>query len=133
MAIMKEFLWIPGNGHDQSALKRLRDHFPKPAALMGEAWFMSPERRMFADLLGDVDKFTAFDLQEPLIEIASGTSAFGPLPEWTEWCHYLLATLLPRSHEHFVDDLLEYLITCFMVIHPNGVQRGPIRNFTKML
>jgi len=92
---------------------------------MGEAWFMGSERRMFRELLGNVEKLTPEELQKPLEEIASGTSAFGPSEEWTSWYHFLLGALLTRSHEHFVDYLLEYLITGFMAIYPNGVQAAP--------
>lgn len=114
---------------DASALERLRSHFPRPAEPMGEAWFMGSERRMFKELLNDLDGLSAYEIQKPLEEIASGTSAFGPLEEWTSWYHYLLGALLPRSHEHFVDYVLEYLITGFMALYPNGIQQSPYENF----
>lgn len=90
---------------------------------------MGVERRMFTELSGDMESLSAYDLQKPLEEIASGTSAFGPLEEWTSWYHHLLGALLPRSHEHFVDYILEYLITGFMALHPNGIQQSPYQNF----
>lgn len=123
------FLWTPGHGVDPSALQRLQAHFRRPADPMGEAWFMGDERRMFPELKGNLDEIPTYDLQESLEEIASGTSAFGPLREWNEWYHYLLGQLLPRSHESFVSYLLESLITGFMAVYPNGIYRERYKGF----
>lgn len=82
---MQQFLWTPGTGVDPLALGRLRSHFPRPAETMGEAWLIGDERRMFDALLGDLDQMTTCELQQPLEEIASGTSAFGPQKEWNTW------------------------------------------------
>lgn len=123
-----KFVWQPGTGIDPDALDRLRAHFQRPAAVMGEAWFMG-ERRMFAELAGDLDSLDAQSLQAPLVEISSGTTSFGAMAEWDDWYHYLLGQLLPRSHEHFVSSLLELLITGFMAIHPTGVQKSAYRGF----
>lgn len=126
---MDRFAWVPGSGIDASALKRLRSHFPRPAEPMGEAWFMGSDRRMFTELLNDLGDLPPYGIQKPLEEIASGTSAFGPLDEWNSWYHHLLGALLPRSHEHFVDYVLEYLITGFMALYPNGIQQAPYDGF----
>ena len=126
---MQQFAWQPGVGIDSAALARLRSHFSQPGYPMGEAWFMGEERRMFHDLMGDVSGLTAWELQEALQEIASGTSSFGPHAEWNDWYHYLLGQLLPRSHENFVSSLLESLITCFFALYPNGVHRPPYKHF----
>lgn len=126
---MEQFLWTPGNGVDPLALGRLRAHFPRPAEPMGEAWFMGDERRMFRELLGNLDEITTRDLQEPLAEIATGTSSIGPMEEWTDWYHYLLGALLPRNHESFVSYLLESLLTGFMAIYPKGIYREPYEGF----
>jgi hypothetical protein len=96
---------------------------------MGEAWFMSEKRKMFPELEQDLEALTAWELQVPLQEIASGTSAFGPLEEWRDWYHYLLAQLLPRSHDRFVSPLLELLITSFVALYPNGVLNPPYPQF----
>ncbi|HWT98575.1 MAG TPA: hypothetical protein VN229_13205 [Terriglobales bacterium] len=125
---MKPFLWVPGEGTDVQALERLRKHFRRPSVPMGEAWFMG-ERRLFNELLGDLDKLSTTELQDALVEIASGTSSFGPMPEWHAWYHYLLAMLLPRNHEYFVSYLAEHLITAFMAIYPNGTGREPYAGF----
>lgn len=126
---MKQFFWIPGTGIDQSALERLRKHFRKPSELMGEAWFMGDVRKMFPELRGGLETISTRDLQKPLEEIATGTSSFGPMREWTAWYHYLLGALLPRSHEAHVSYLLESLITGFMAMYPNGVYREPYKGF----
>ena len=126
---MKNFEWAPGVGINREALARLRAHFRRPATPMGEAWFMGEERRMFNELAGDISRLTAWQLQEPLQEIASGTSSFGPQDEWHDWYHHLLGELVPRSHEHFVSSLLESLITCFFALYPNGIYRAPYPEF----
>jgi hypothetical protein len=125
---MKPFIWTPGDGVDPMALGRLRAHFPRPAAPMGEAWFMG-ERRMFHELMGNLDAITTRDLQEALDEIAAGTSSFGPMKEWNDWYHYLLGALLSRSHEGFLSYLLESMLNGFMAIYPNGIYIEPYRGF----
>jgi len=84
---------------------------------------------MFEELRGDLSLLTAWQLQTPLNEIASGTSSFGPLEEWQLWYHYLLGHLVPRCHEAFVSTLLESLITGFLALYPNGVLHEPYRGF----
>jgi hypothetical protein len=126
---MEQFLWTPGDGVNPLALGRLRAHFRRPTEPMGEAWFMGDERRMFRELLGNLDEISARDLQEPLAEIATGTGSFGPTEEWNTWYHYLLGALLPRNHESFVSYLLESLLTGFMAIYPNGIHREPYKGF----
>jgi hypothetical protein len=96
---------------------------------MGEAWFMSVERRMFPELLGDISGLGAWELQQAVEEIASGTTAFGPYDEWREWYYYLLGELIPRSHESFVNSLLEILVTGFMALHPDGLDQAPYPSF----
>lgn len=89
---------------------------------------MADERHLFHELMGDVG-MTVGKLQEPLGEICSGTSSFGPRGEWHEWYHYLLGQLLPRCHETFVSPLLESLITGFFAIYPNGIHASPYQLF----
>ena len=96
---------------------------------MGEAWFMGTERLMYPALLGNLDDVSTDDLQKPLAEIASGTSSFGPMEEWSTWFHYLLGRALPRSHEAHISYLLESLVTAFMALYPNGVYREPYKGF----
>lgn len=86
---------------------------------MGEAWFMGETRKMYDELLGDLDYISTEQIQQILVEIASGTSSFGEMEEWTNWYHYLMPRLLDRSHENFVNYTLENLITCFVALHPD--------------
>lgn len=90
---------------------------------------MSEQRRMFDDLLGDLTSLSAKDLHKPLEEIASGTASFGPLDEWTDWYHYLLAQLIPRSHDTHIEALLETLIAGFITQHPDGPRNEPYAGF----
>ena len=126
---MKNFSWQSGNGINYESHNRLRKHFMQPKEPMGEAWFMGEERYLYNELQGDLANLSAYDLQEPLREIASGTSSFGPMVEWHSWYHYLLVELLPRSHESFVYSLLESLITGFMALYPDGVNTLPYKGF----
>jgi len=123
------FVWKPGAGIDPEALTRLRLYFKKPREPMGEAWFMSEERRMFPELQGDLAELSAWDLQIPLEEIASGTSSFGPSEEWREWYHYLLGQLIPRSHDALLNPLIELLVTGFVAQYPNGIHSPPYPGF----
>lgn len=96
---------------------------------MGEAWFMGDARRMFTELEGELSALGVDKLQAPLEEIASGVRSFGPRQEWHDWYHYLLSQTIPRAHEAFVSPLLEWLITGFMAIHPDGVPHPPYKAF----
>lgn len=127
---MERFTWQPGVGIDIAALARLRAHFKRPAQPMGEAWFMSEHRHMFHELMGDTSPLTVRQLQQPLQEIASGTSSFGPLDEWHQWYHYLLAQLVVRSDEAFLSSLLESLITALFALYPNGIHQPPYPQFS---
>lgn len=99
----------------------MRNHFPLPAEPMGEAWFMSEQRCMFDELLGDLDAFTLEELRSPLEEIASGNSSFGPMDEWTAWYRYLLAQLVERHSERSFDSLYQHLVAAFIAVHPRGI------------
>jgi hypothetical protein len=99
----------------------MRDRFPLPAEPMGEAWFMSEQRRMFDGLLGNLDEFTLEELRSPLGEIASGNSSFGPMDEWTVWYRYLLAQLVERHSERSFDSLYQHLVAAFIAVHSRGI------------
>jgi hypothetical protein len=126
---MNDFLWVPGCGYDEEALQRLRKHFRRPKQSMGEAWFMGEERKMFGYLAGDLDQLSVRELEAPLVELASGTSSFGEMAEWTSWFHYLLGALIPRSHERNSEYLLEHLITGFISQYRDGIEHEPYRGF----
>lgn len=115
---------------DAAALENLRGRFGRPPSPMGEAWFMGETRRMFPELMGDLEQLSADDIQKPLVEIASGYSSFGPMEEWSQWYHYLLAKMLPRCHDgNVIASLGELLVTGFCAIYPNGMQVVPYKNF----
>jgi hypothetical protein len=123
----RDFVWRPGAGFDPDAVARMRSHLRRPAEPMGEAWFMGERRRMFDELMGDLDRLSLEQLREPFEEIASGNSCFGPMDEWTDWCRYLVAQLLPRNAEQSFDSLYQCLATAFIAVHPRaivGVYRG---------
>ncbi len=96
---------------------------------MGEAWFMSAERRIYPELLGDLQAIPVERLQDTLYEIAVGTHSFGPQKEWQSWFRYLLPRLIPRSHETHIDALLDTLITAFFTQHPKGLDEEPYPGF----
>lgn len=122
------FLWIPGEGPDAAALARLRKNFPRPREPMGEAWFMGAERHRYTNLR-DVDDMPASELERPLVEITTGMSSFGPMREWSEWFHHLIAPLAPRAHEGGLRYPLEYLLGACFTMYPDGLERGPYRGF----
>ncbi len=115
------FQWIPGRGYDPAALRRLVQASPRPVRPMGEAWFNTDKRRMYPELLGDLAAVPVRELEYILAQIANGTSSFGPYDEWSDWFHYLLPRLLPRSHETYVEPLLEILITALFTQYPAGL------------
>jgi hypothetical protein len=123
------FLWVPGQGCDPVALRRLEQTFARPKQAMGEAWFMSDERKMYRELLGELGALPVERLQYALTEIATGTCSFGKRDEWRDWFHYLLPRLIPRCHERFVDPLLEILITAFFTQHPASIDDEPYPGF----
>ena len=90
---------------------------------------MSPKRKMFDTLGGDVQAIAAGELHDALWEITSGMSCFGPRPEWTDWFHHLLGQLVPRSHENWFHYLLEDLISAFISVYPNGIESEPYPGF----
>ena len=97
-----------------------------PKEPMGEAWFMGESRKIYDELLGDLDYIATDQIQQILVEIATGTSSFGEMDEWTTWYHYLMPRLLDRSHEKTVDFTLEHLITCFVALHPDENNVGGV-------
>lgn len=125
----RPFQWTPGEGVESAALDRMEGAFRRPAEAMGEAWFMSQERRMYPELLGDLAALPVEHLQDVLVVIASGTHSFGEFEEWRVWFHYLLPRLIPRSHERFVAPLLEFLITAFFTQYPADLRTEPYSGF----
>ena len=112
------FAWVPGQGPDPDALERMRQAFPRPAAPMGEAWFMGAERKMYPGLAEDLDALPDSKVAEALEEIASGTRAFGRCAEWSDWYHHLLPQLVGRRWAPTFYNPAELLVTAFMCLHP---------------
>jgi len=96
---------------------------------MGEGWFMSDKRRMYPQLLGDLGAVPDDDVADVLVEIASGSSNFGPLDEWIAWYHYLLPRLVVREWVPSYYQPAERLITAFMAQHPESDGVLPYREF----
>ncbi len=109
------FRWTPGEGPDESSLIALSENVKRPSSPMGEAWFMSKERRVFTELEGDIDCLSVEHFQEVLQAIV-GCSAFGRREEWVVWFEYLLPRLVPRCNERMVSWLLEEVCTAFLVV-----------------
>ena len=125
----RSFTWMPGDGPDPKALRRMAEVFAKPKRPMGEDWFMGEKREMYPELLGDLEQLTDEQLTRPLEAIASGTSCFGPLEEWVEWYHYLLPRLLERRWSHVLSHPVELLITGFVTQHPDSKGSLPYASF----
>jgi len=124
------FRWIPGRGPDVAALGRLRAQWPRrPPAPMGEAWFMGESRKMFPQLMGNLDAVPAAEIEHALREAASGTISFGLNDEWSGWFHYLLPQLVPRALETGSDSLLELLVDGLLAHYPQGVVEPPYPGF----
>ncbi len=122
-------LWVPGRGPDAAAVARMERAFPKPGRPMGEAWFMSPKRRMYPLLLGDLDAVDDGEIASALEQVATGTSSFGPHEEWTAWFHHLLPRLVARDRTLGSYSGLEVLFTAFMAQHPSGNGPWPYPEF----
>ncbi|HEY1707875.1 MAG TPA: hypothetical protein VGG10_06385 [Rhizomicrobium sp.] len=128
-----QFRWIPGTPQNAGALARLKQAFPRPQEPMGEAWFMSKERKYYRDLceknLHDLD---CLEVSDALREITSGITCFGELEEWRVWFHYILSQMTECAFEACAfHHWLEPLISAFMVVYPSGVKDEPYRGFLK--
>ena len=87
---------------------------------MGKAWFMGDPREIYTSLLEvEVVDQPVEDLQVYLEEITCGLHNFGHADAWSDWFKYLLPRCLLRSFEHYVDYLVEYLVTAFMTVMPD--------------
>lgn len=117
---MKTYAWMPGKGIDIGALNWLKNHASRPGSPMGEAWFMSQERRMFDELMGDLQAVDIGVLQSAMEELASGTAAFGRMDEWSDWFSYLFPHTLNRWSECNTESYLQYLVTGFMTQFPDA-------------
>lgn len=124
MSTTLSFLWQPGRGPDEGALARLRSYLPRPTKPMGEAWFMSKERKLHHELFTHgAGALPLRDLLAALDDISSGTHAIGHFEEWDTWLPHLLADLVSRSHEQYITSLLlEDAITAFFAVYWTGIR-----------
>ena len=122
-------LWVPGQGPDFVALQRMEQAFTKPKRPMGEAWFMALERRMYAQLLDDLDTVDDGEIEKALEQTATGPGSFGQREEWTEWFHYLLPRLVTRDWHTGLHSSMEVLFTAFMAQHPWVESPWPYQRF----
>ncbi len=93
---------------------------------------MGEQRRMFDELLApDGAGLDVAVTAKALEEIAGGTSAFGPLNEWSEWFHYLLPRLIAKeaASRNAEPELSELLVTGLITQHPAGIDDQPYRGF----
>jgi len=86
---------------------------------------MGSERKMFPQLLGDIDALPDEDIGFALEEITSGSSSFGPMSEWIEWYHFLLPRLITRAWAPTFYQPAERIFTAFMVQHPQAEGKLP--------
>lgn len=92
---------------------------PKPSVVMGEAWFMGDDRKMFGYLgTTAVDQLSDSQITEALWEIASGTSGFGHTDEWDDGFAYLLPRLIAIKQAPSDHKTIEMLATAFFIHYP---------------
>lgn len=122
----KPFEWIPGDGIDQESVNRMKDVFPRPDEPMGEAWFLGDDRKMYDNLIEeDLSLVPVEELFKVQGEITSGLSCHGPLEEWIDWYHHLLAFTINRfSEEVCSNSYHETLISSFMVLHQVQIENS---------
>lgn len=107
------YRWIPGQGPDADALRRLRERAPRPRKPMGEAWFMGGERAMYAGLMQpDPQAWSRRELDNALDALTSGPRCFDHSDEWSEWFEFLLPRILERADD---GDSYELLVTAVFV------------------
>lgn len=124
------FTWVPHQGCCPEALKRLKDHFPKPKKPYGEAWFMGDDRGLFVELMGDLQAIELDYLHAVLQENIGGQLNFTEEDDWSAWYNYLFPQLLNRAHERYANEyLIEYLIQGFITHYSHDDFQEPYKGF----
>lgn len=118
------FEWIPGQGINQDALARMKEHFHKPEKPPYEAWFMSGINYHTFFLEQAPEELDLTVVERCLDDYCSGIKCFGRFEEWVLWYQYLLPLILPRFVENV--DLLLTLINYFINLYTKGVVRTDI-------
>jgi len=98
---------------------------------MGEAWFMSFDRKMYTDALSNsVEKLDPEMVNRMFDDIIAGPPCFGQLDEWQNWYHYFLPRLIPMSFKQpGISYVAEWLASATFSQHPAGLQSELLRGF----
>jgi hypothetical protein len=128
---LEDFIWTPGNGPVEAARQRLIHAFSKPKKAMGEAWFMSAERKIYSDaLLTPVEQIDLEAANRMFDEIATGPPCFGQRDEWREWFHFLLPNFIPKAFKQpRTSFVAEWLASAMFSQHPEGLEARFYRGF----
>ena len=116
---IENYKWIPGQGPDVAALRRMRSHFLKPGVPMGEAWFISETRFLWTGLVDQPLAHFPVEEWENVLWDISGTGNFGHLEEWDLWFRFLLPELIEQGNTH--PQLFENLLNAFFNIFDQGI------------
>ncbi len=122
------YVWEPGVGPSEAALLRLQELAVRPAAPPGEAWFMSPPRRMYPEFLNQpIAAIPLSVIHGLLFEATTGILAFHDVPEavesWRGWFRHLLPGLIVRGDEAYAFHyLIESVFTIFFRVYSEGFQ-----------
>jgi hypothetical protein len=122
------YVWEPCVGPSKAALARLLDAAPRPIAPPGEAWLMSPQRRMYTEFIDQpISTIPGSPLRHFLFEATTGLLAFHDVPEavesWRGWFRHMLPGLIVRGDEtHCFHFLIESTFTTFFRVYSEGLQ-----------
>lgn len=110
------YVWIPGQGIDASASRRLRERYPRPTQPMGKAWFIGETRKMYPEML-DCEAPQLENVNQYLFEILSGVKCFGTLDfepryVWESWFLYFLAQCTTPQNFDSDSTLISGLMIC---------------------
>lgn len=124
------YRWLPGTGVDAEALQRLKNWAPLPHKPMGEAWFMSEERKMYDGLLVDNPRAWPDDqLQHAIGDLSWGPSCFGHMPEWSQWFLFLLPRVIELIDEWRPSDLTGAMVSAVLIHFPAPEVEQPYSEF----
>ncbi len=122
------YVWEPCVGPSETALLRLQELAVRPAVPPGEAWFMSPQRRMYPEFLNQpIATIPLSVIQSFLFEATTGILSFHDVPEaiesWRGWFRHLLPGLIVRGDETYAFHyLIESVFTIFFRVYSEGFE-----------
>jgi len=123
------YVWEPGVGASEAALLRLKELAPLLTVPPGEAWFMSPQRRMYTEFIDQPSStIPGSPLRHFLFEATTGVVAFHDMTEevesWRGWFRHLLPGLIARGDERYAFHfLIEPVLTAFFRFYCQGFER----------